>query len=448
MTFFVYKYLLICVLFLAGMAVVSCQHLERQPSSESNTDSQSAKDLAKKHFKSVSKEERAQIISRAHLFNPEITENNISNIEHPALLFTKRCPTQFNYKPESLGQWPQVTCIYQPDINKELSGTNSKYNCLFQDTDKNETGADHSKVYKVKYAENQQKPLSSEMIETVFTSQLAQLIGFYSETYCPAEIVCEKCASSNPWHRADHSSLAKPKYLPAFSNSYNFPWAVVEKKINSMKVSENIPQASNANPQGIRFSELKLVDTSLPPDQQKALLIEREAYMLWLNFLQHFDSSNFNQFISCKKFKTKKNSENSEAATAQIECNDAIIYLHDFGETFALHMNFEAWKKLAVFSSETSDGCRANLQKTDTAQELIVKPVISQEAQQILFRRLSAVTDNQWQELIQFSRLEEASQGKYKNNEVIQIIKDKIVELGAGKCLPFDEGKSILFPGS
>ena len=283
------------------------------------------------------------------------------------------------------------------------------------------------------YAADNLRPLDSgsEVVETMLASNIAKLIGLPTKSFCPAVITCNGCPSSNPW-RDDRASK------PASKSKVQMDWTLVEDPaeayIVSAKYEGNVPN-------GVDYVELKNVKADTP-ERKKELLINREAWMLWVNFIQNTDMGAFNIRLLCDEYE--------KTADDKYECRHSSVYAHDYGHSFYRHLTYSKWSGIPVFQkSDKKSGCRAGLnQKTTPWGNIGLKGIIlgaefSSEARDILVGKLSRITDEQWVTLFQISRAEEAT--KVKSSTWLSDIKKKIQQMKSADCLPFDAGKSVLF---
>lgn len=378
----------------------------------------------KKSFKQLSVAQRNEAIQNARVTVADFDSSKIPQVDVLKKL-EQTCGPYFQYNSHSYGvAWPQVTCQYRPD-DGSFGGFSRKFKCSFEDS----TAKDGRRTHKVKYA-GYKGPDSSEVIETTLATQATDLIGFHTEIYCPAQISCDDCPSQDPWknNRAAAS--------PARGRTAQFSWALVEKPLagfNMANRDDDSPQS-----QGLEWNELKQVPKE-DPKLARELLIEREAWILWMNFLMVLDAGHFNQRIFCL--------EVDKTRGGPVKCSKPVVYTHDYGHSFYGHFEFKKWAAKSVFKEVTADGCRGNLQVSDMEPKswpfgIVFAPLISSEARDLLWDRLSRVTDEQWTLIFQLARAEEAS--RVKSRDFLNVIKRKIDELKQAQCLPFDSGKSVL----
>lgn len=415
---------------------ISCQHTpHRGPAASS--DKLSKKQL-KHHFKNLSQEERDQAIRRAQVTRPDYRPERVSSLDVVQEL-ESLCGAQFKYQKETveagdptmgLGgtyqiyRWPRIECRYQPD-DADFGGYTSKFRCEFPNSKAKDGWTDK----KVKYASSPQRPLKSELVETVLATTLTRLIGFYTEAYCPLTAVCKDCPSDDPWELNRSQAPGKK------GNEEVFPWALVEESFSGFVMSNQVlePMA-----QGLEWDELKKVDGG-DARQARQMLIEREAWILWINFLQTLDAGYFNQRIYCLKASKLPNSKE--------QCEKSIVYTHDYGHSFHGHFNFSAWARKSVFKENSNDGlCHGNLLRSSVDRQwlkgAVFEPIISAEARDLLVDRLEQLSEKQWIQTYQLSRAEEASGVSVQS--FVKAVQEKIFEMKNATCSRFDEGKSVL----
>jgi len=423
------------LLFLAFFSILSCQHSpQRDIANDSSLDKKKVKD----YLRNLSVSERNQAIEKAQVTMPDYQPEKVSSID--IIEDTeKRCGPQFKYQKEvrssqdsesgtgrsyEVYKWPQVSCLYKAD-DGGFGGFSAKFACDFE----NSSAKDGFSQKKVKYSKSASQPLKSEIVETIMATTLTRLLGFYTESYCPLEASCKNCPSNDPWGQNRGQSA------PVEGRHETFPWAMTENAFSGFVVSNKVIEPQS---QGLEWSELKLVDQA-DPIKARQMLIEREAWILWINFLQTLDAGYFNQRIYCLKAKV--------AGDGRPFCEESIVYTHDYGHSFYGHFNFSAWSRSSVFQKNSPPGlCRGNLLRSSIKRDWlkgdVFEPIISSEARDLLVDRLSRITQTQWSQVYQLSRAEEASQVSLK--DFLRVVQSKISELKNASCAGFDTGQSVL----
>ncbi len=416
--------------------LVSCQFSPVRDVASDKFGKKSVRD----YFKNVSEEQRNEALSRAELFSKDYDPAKVAQIDIVSNL-AEICGAGFSYNrnqvsdynenssyraPVNSYQWPTVSCNYHADVEKKMGGGSTKFLCDFPDA----KSKDGVVTKKIKYADSPMDPISSEVVDTTVAFNLAKLLGFHSNNYCPAIINCKNCPNSNPW-RSQRASV------PPSNKTVKFEWAIIEKPIEAYVITT--PISGNAA-RGVEWEEIKLVKND-SEDERKRILIEREAWILWVHFLQHTDAYASNQRLSCLKAE-------SDAAGKYV-CKTPILYNHDYGHSFYRHMHFSKWADNPVFQSgEKNAGCKAVLTKDYLPKQSPMKGVIlgaeiSAEARDVLVERLSRVTDDQWITLFRIARAEEAA--KVTSETWLKAVKRKISQMKSASCLPFSAGKSVLW---
>lgn len=407
----------------------------------SHFENAAASDEQKAALKNSSVENRLEAISRADVMNENTdrlyreTPEQIPQIDMTEEL-KQICGAAFNYnnnqRKENVG-WPTVNCKYKQD-NLSLSGATKKFNCDFNEVTKK--GKDTVKKRKVKYA-SYFKLGSSELVPTILASTIARMLGFYTEAYCPAKVKCEGCPSSDPWADSNRSSAAPS------AETHAFEYAMVERPADLMTITMKSGQPANAYPHGVFWKELlSIKETDGKTKKDKA--IEREAWVLWINFLVDTDAFNFNQRISCAKA-----SGNGE----EIFCEKPVAYTHDYGHAFNYRFNFEKWKTRAPLIQNKDGSCRGGLTGEVMKDErgskdnnhLHISPLISSEARDLLVGRMRLITDKQWRDIFRISNAERLF--RVSTDDWLSTVREKIEIMGRVQCAPFDSRTSVFSAG-
>lgn len=439
---------------LVALGFAGCQHmLPRDPAQQTDAAAPVSKEVksdaaaapsikSKTYFKTMPESERMEAIRKARVTNPDYDLAKVPSVDIVADLEAKCGPTYTYQKTVGtveLGSfdrseqrqfdmysWPKKECEYHQDTGK-LGGGTEKFYCDFKD------GADSEeddKTTKVKYAKSPEDPLHSEILETILATTITRLLGFYADYYCPAQVTCKNCPSSNPWKDKRSSQ-------PPSSKSYVFPVAIVESVIKGSTMSSRL---THPYVQGIEWYEMREIQGA-NPEETRSLAIEREARMLWLNFIQHADAGSFNERLSC--IDSKKD------ASGKPVCRKSIMYTHDFGWSFYRHFNFSKWASHPPFQkNEKGQACIGNMTTQDLGIKegrvpgLVFSPAISSEARDLLVQRLEQISDLQWLTAFQLAHLEAYSQATGKS--FLDLVKKKIGQMKSADCLPFDTHTSVL----
>lgn len=401
----------------------------------------SASDEQKAALKNSSIESRLEAISRADVMNERIdrlyreTPEQISQIDMTEEL-KQICGAGFNYnnnqRKENVG-WPTVSCKYKQD-NLSLSGATKKFNCDFNEVSKK--GLNIVKKRKVKYA-GFFRLGSSELVPTILASTIARMLGFYTEAYCPAKVKCENCPSSDPWADNNRSSA------PGSGETFEFNYAMVERPADLMTITPKSEQPANSYPHGVFWKELlSIKETDGKTVKDKA--IEREAWLLWVNFLADTDAFNFNQRISCAK---------ASGSGPDVFCEKPVVYTHDYGHAFSYRFKFENWKTRLPMIQNKDGTCRGGLTAEVMKDErgskdnahLHISPQISSEARDLLVGRMRIITDKQWRDIFRISNAERLF--RVSTDDWLSTVREKIEIMGRAQCAPFDSRTSVISSG-
>lgn len=395
----------------------------------------------KEYFLNVSPEIRNSIIANSHSFRPEVSTESISDIDVVQDL-QNRCGSEFIYKKiteykdsQNMGdfspdkfdtyEWPKITCNYQP---KEFSGQSTKFGC-----DISQSSGDQD-LRKVKYVENINNPTTSEVFNISVATLTANLIGLYTNTYCPAQVTCKNCPSDNPW-RNNRSNV------PGSNREYRFKWTLVENKDFGYKVINPKETIASSKPQGILWDELKLSSGESIKDRSSK--IEREAWMLYIQFIRHFDADAHNQKLLCLSA--------SRDEKGNIKCDSSVAMTTDFGLSFMPLLDAYMWGNLPALE-QVGDQCRGTLDRfkllglkvgSNPGEGVIIKPFISSEARDLLVSKMERITDNQWRQIFELSKVEEVSNST--TDQWVSAVKKKIKQMKSVRCAPYDSGRSVLF---
>jgi hypothetical protein len=395
-----------------------------------------ANDLVKSHFKEVSSGERETIVKKL-----QVSSQNHPNINGAADVLEElnmNCKGFATYERDANGKItkPVIECNYIRDEEGDLDGMSPKFKCKFKKSD------GESKKLKVKYA-NSAAQSSKEIATGILGPSMARFMGFKADTYCPAVVVCKGCAA-DPWSKEangqSHSSL------PAIENSTaTFKYALIEMKLDGWKVS--IKRNGTKKPLGFEWDELKNVDESLSLAGQDRVRIEREAYMLWINFIYHTDADAHNNRLVCEKL------DQSKSTSVEPLCLDSAGYVHDYGDSFK-RMNLNNFNNTPVFYNGVdwshplatwgTDGniCVGTMGGGEGA---IGRARFSNEARLLFIEKFDRITNNQ---LIDLFNLAEVTA---IDNSVTPELWAKAMtvrrdQVNKKNCESFSDGASVLHP--
>lgn len=389
------------------------------------------KDSLKKAFKNYPVADRNAAIAEAQIFKKSPLDKAIEENQTFSLTdwLTEKCGGEFKYSQSGNSiTWPQVTCEYSPD-DGSFGGYTSKFNCLFDSPEKRKKEA-----RKVKYAEPKRKLSKVEISPVLIAATTANLLGFYSNIYCPAVVTCKNCPSNNPW--ANDRSKATPG-----KESFQFPLAMIEKQpkvYNIKNVEDNSPQS-----QGLYFDELAML--SEKPELRRQQMIEREAFLLWQNFIVDLDAFHFNQRIACRE----GHMEGRKAI-----CTESIAYTHDYGHAFYEYLSLSKWQDVPMLVSKSDGLCYGGVtSKTfeegrdiGTNKDKWLGASFSDEARILFLSKIKKITPQLWAQIFELSRAKETSGFLHKVNFdlFIEGVNSKIRQLETARCASIDSRKTLL----
>jgi hypothetical protein len=401
-----------------------------QATSDSQMEKSSRKAL-KDAFKNVSVEMRQSLISQAEIFRASPIEKSRRNSQDFSLQgwLKDQCGDAFVYQQEKDSfQWPEVSCQYTPD-DGGFGGATAKVKCLLTD----EKNPEKLNDVKVKYAEPGRKLSKTEIAPTFIAATVANLLGFYSNIYCPARVLCKGCPSANPWD--NHRATA-----PKGTQDFLLNMALIELQPKVMNVRNPAPEKQYS--QGLDFDEL--AQLSKDPLVRKKQAIEREAFLLWQHFLVDLDAFSFNQRIACAK---------GSLENGNLTCDKSVAYTHDYGHAFFDYMQLEKWKNQPMLISRGDGACIGGVieetflserRRKNKAQWLGAS--FSEEARLLLLSKMEQIPESLWLEIFQLSRAKEMDNWFFRVNSSLFMegVKSKIEQLQSARCLPLDSGQTLL----
>ncbi len=400
---------------------------------------ESEKNEFKKLLKQLTAEERLEAVSRADIMNEKINSIHTDSPEKIAEIdmvqeISNICGSSLSYsadKNQTKVNWPTASCKYHQD-NNSLSGGTKKFNCDFTET---KNGVTELKTRKVKYS-GYFGLSKSELVPTLLASSIARLLGFHTESYCPARIKCENCPSDDPW--SQNRSSANPG-----SETIEFKYSIVEIPVKLMTITTNTQRAASSYPPGLFWKELLTMK-----DSEKSLIrekvIEREAWILWVNFLADTDAFNFNQRLSCKKASLKDD---------KVYCEKPVAYTHDYGHSFYYRFQFQKWVEYQPLIQNSDGTCSGGLsnklmrdeRKAEPSTDLLYSPKISSEARDFLVSRLSNISEKQWRDIFKISNADRLF--NLSTDDWYASVKNKIETMKRIRCAPLDSRTSVLSSG-
>jgi hypothetical protein len=392
------------------------------------------KDQLEIYFEKVSTEVRDEVISRANVsYDHYLNEDGRADV---LAELNSNCKNIVTYSRDEQGQIikPTVNCIYIADDN--LDGMSPKFKCKFKDVN------GESKKLKVKYS-NSAGQSGKEIATGILGPSMARLMGFKADTYCPAIINCEGC-SADPWSKDGNNQAHSSK--PAISGMNTiFNYALIEIKLDGLKVSE--PRNGARKPLGFDWAELRAVDHRLSAAQQDQVRIEREAYMLWINFIYHTDADAHNNRLVCEKV------DDLLSRPETPYCGAAAAYAHDYGDSFrrmklADFINtpvfFTGFVKEHPLSSWGTEGNKC-VGTMGGGEGAIGNAEFSEEAKKLFLERASRISKVQLIDLMNLadvSAIDSSSTAESWANAIL----DKFNKVSKKSCTPYSNGDSVLHP--
>jgi hypothetical protein len=396
------------------------------------------KDQLQEYFENVSAEVREEVIKQLSVADAEYMNKNVRVDVLDEL--NANCKGFVTYVRNAEGNIvkPTVDCNYVADDG--LDGMSPKFKCKFTNV------LGETKKLKVKYGYNVIQS-GKEIATGIVGPSMARLMGFKADTYCPAIVNCKGC-SADPWSKDENNQYHSSK--PAIAKSTTtFNYALVEIKLEGWKVSE--PRNGAKKPLGFDWEELKSVDDTLSESLKDQRRIEREAYMLWINFIYHTDADAHNNRLICEKLA-------EEDSSVQVpKCGVAAGYVHDYGDAFK-RMNlteftntlvfFNGFTKLHPFASWGTAGnkCVGTMSGGEGA---ISNAEFSEEARNVLLERAQQITKEQLLDLFSLAEVN-AIDSTSTPEAWANLIIDKFANMSASKskkaCAVYSSGDSVLHP--
>lgn len=392
-----------------------------------------SKDEIKAKLKAFTPEARSEAISRADIFEKKMdklhreTPEKVSEIDMLNEL-QQICGNHFNYVHRGANtEWPTVSCKYHRS-EKTLGGSTNKFLCDFNEIKK--SGEAVVKTRKVKYLAFTGLK-NSELLPSLLASTMSRMLGFPTESYCPAVVKCENCPSNMPYE------FGKSQGRPS-QDTFEFQEAMVEIPADLMNITPNIPRRHPRRPHGLDFNELfKVTDTNHKSAREKA--IEREVWLLWLNFIIEDDAHSSNQRIACDK---------ASVSGTEVHCDRPVVYTHDYGRSFFERFQFNKWKSYPPVIQSENDSCRGGMTpavmkaaRGKESNSLEIQPLISAEAKDLLVSRLRHISDKQWADIARIANIDRLM--KVSPEEFLKAVKTKIEIMEQVRCAPFDSGTTV-----
>lgn len=254
-----------------------------------------------------------------------------------------------------------VTCDY---VKERLGGNTPKFACAITPEDK----------VKVRYAR-----WNGEIYAGVAATRLLWALGFGADALYPVHVLCRGCPT-------EFASEGK-----AEPGGILFDIAAIERKMPGHEL------VAPGVGEGWAWPELDRVDERAGG----APLAHRDALKLLAVFLQHTDSKQEQQRLTCLDPKL----EGSGA-----DCHETLMMVHDVGLTFGRanrlnrnalgSVNLERWANTAVWRDAAH--CIANLSPSQTGT--LAHPLISEAGRKFLANLLTQLSDDQLRDLFEVAR--------------------------------------------
>lgn len=305
----------------------------------------------------------------------------------------------FDYTRNSLGQpvRPQVECSYKAKADDNpFNGMTAKFDCTFDP--KQPDGK--ARTLKVKYEPHQYAGGGyKEIPQAVMGTLMARLMGFYTSTYCPVDVICKDCPSENPWENRSQAA-------PVIGNRVLLENVVVEIKQKGYQVTDSSHNGSHKGysfPQGFVFrSEMSRY---APRDKalQTQLLTERETLALWINFVRSQDADRHNSKLYCLKSKTGEN--------GIPRCETSIGVINDYGNSFG-YSKANRPLKLSDFSRDTlMSGNRGAVTWGASGNSGAGGYPISKAGRDLFVTMSESLTDQQLEDIFNLAQIDKVSDG-------------------------------------
>ncbi len=377
------------------------------------------KDSLKESLKKTPVETRTQWLKEAKVFDDSFIKKHLSeNASEFSLseFIKKTCGSSFPYsfsEKENV-PWPTVQCTYEQS-KRVLGGSTNKFLCNFKE--KNKSGEDRVKTRKVKYLAFTGIK-NSELVPTLLAGYGAKLMGLPTDLYCPAKIDCENCSSNMPYE------FGKGQAAPS-ADTHTFPDAMVEFSPSLLTVEPNIPRSNPRRAHGVK------IEDAFEVFENDSQLVDREAWLLWLNFITESDPIPSNQKLVCRDAELNSQSE--------IVCKDPMIFTTDYGQSFHQRFQFQNWKKVPALRLAANGQCITGMD-LDFFKQIrgwketktwLGRP-ISRSAQQKFLSRIKLITDTQWLDIARFANIQRLY--KVSPQEFLTAIRERISAIEKLDC--------------
>jgi hypothetical protein len=300
----------------------------------------------------------------------------------------------FNYTRDASGTpvRPQVNCVYKPRTDgDEFFGMSSKFDCTF--TAQNSQGQVKEKTLKVKYGPRQYEGGGYKEIPQAFLgTSLARLLGFYTGTYCPVDLVCKDCPSEHPWAQNKSKAPAMPGSVIEFKN------VVIEVKQKGYKIQDT--KAPSDEPQGFSMAtEMNRYFPKTDKESQLKLKAERDALTLWFNFVVSNDADKHNTKLLCVKSVKPADEKQSP------RCELSVGMINDYGNSFG-YKNGDTPLNISEFSRSALRGNQTTGADGDARAQ---GHVMSEEGRTLFVTMAEAITDQQLNDIFSLAQIQKVS---------------------------------------
>jgi hypothetical protein len=295
--------------------------------------------------------------------------------------------------PQGDGSYPPFAAVRCDYVDEKPSGSSAKFNCAVAPGD----------VVKVKYGKD-----NVEVYAEVAATRLLWALGFGSDRWYPATVVCRGCPSDP--HRDRSQRLGE----------VTFDVAAIERKMPG-KTMETKPD------EGWNWSEFDLVGEASGAEQRT----HRDALKLLAVFLQHTDSKPVQQRLICPPHE-------SEAGDGAESCREPFMLIHDVGLTFgranlrnqnqASGANFDRWAAIPIWKDPKR--CVGKLSGSFTGT--LSDPVISESGRKFLSGLLAQLSDDQLRDLFEIARF--SLHSNVPTGQWVDLFKKKRQEIAEVSC--------------
>src|SRR5262245_34605279 len=326
------------------------------------------------------KEERAEAIRRAHVWEPgDVAARDLYNGPKGKL----DVPVD-----------QEVACDFVPTL---MAGLTEKFLCKLED----------GRTFKVKYDDS---PRFKEAVGEVLGTRMLWALGFYADTMRPVRVTCRGCPR-HPWtwiredknkKRLDENGEPGPLPPEAEAGTWTFDPAAIEERLDVTTIERE-------KDQGWWWKEIREVDEAAGGSSRA----EVDALKLLMAFLQNSDNKSRQNAIACPR------GSQAVDGAAPAACPRPIMYVDDAGSVFgkggfvtrnAGRVDFDGWKKRRIWKSATS--CRAQLKGIGgiLRPSNLRNPKVGEAGRRLLASELESLADHQIEDLFRAARIDRLRQ--------------------------------------